>query len=168
MPQRGIQKDPFEHNYALAVHGATAKGGSRPELLIDGKATSYDGSLGYAHTTWSAKRPQSFVVTLKQPVTLNVVRFLLWDKGSRFYRYRLEASADMQDRDGDCWFTLVDRSAAPTACRGWQVLLFKPCAIARLRLTGTFNSANSGFHVVEFEAYHIPSGLEFPWVEPEF
>ena len=160
-----LQKDPFDHNYALAKHGASVTGGSRPELLIDGKASPYDGSTGYAYTSWNSKTKRSFVVSLKKPVTVNVVRFLLWDKGERFYRYKLETSAEPT---GENWFMLSDRSQEPLECRSWQVIAFKPRVIARLRLTGTYNSANNGFHVVEFEAYHVPGGLDFPWIESEF
>jgi hypothetical protein len=167
-PQPITQKDPFDYNYALAIHGATVKGGVRPELLIDGKTSPYDGSLGFGYSTWNSKKPQSFVVMLEKPVMLNVVRFLLWDKSNRFYRYKLEASAETEELGGDHWFMLADRSMVPNECRGWQTIMFRPCTVARLRLTGTYNSANASFHVVEFEAYHIPGGLEFPWAEPEF
>jgi hypothetical protein len=160
-----VSKDPWDFNFALQVNGTTATGGSRPELLIDGNATVYDGATGYAHTNWPTKPPPPFILTFKQGVHLNAVRFLLWDQDSRFYRYKLEASPTMAR---DEWVLLADRTSETNACRGWQVVTFKTSLTCRLRLTGTYNSANEGFHVVELEAYIIPAGQVCPWSQPEF
>ena len=160
-----VKEDPWEFNHALQSRGTTATGGSRPELLIDGNATVYDGANGYAHTNWPTKPPQSFVITFKQGVRLNAVRFLLWDKDNRFFRYKLEASPAMAR---DEWVLVADRTGETNECRGWQVVTFKTQLVCRLRLTGTHNSANEGFHVVELEAYNIPAGLACPWSQPEF
>ena len=89
----------------------------------------------------------------------------LWDRDSRFYRYKLEAS---QALARDEWVLLADRTAEPLECYGWQVIVFKPMLVCRLRLTGTFNSANKGFHVVEFEAYRIPEEHAKLYAQPEF
>jgi hypothetical protein len=48
----------------------------------------------------------------------------------------------------------VDRTATTNQCRGWQEVNFSPTVQARyLRLTGTYNSANTAFCVVEWEVY---------------
>jgi hypothetical protein len=164
-PRPRVKEDPWEFNHALQTHGTTATGGSRPELLIDGNTTVYDGANGYAHTAWAAKPPAPFVLTFKQGVRLNVVRFLLWEKDNRFYRYKLEASPAMAR---DEWVLLADRTGETNECRGWQVVTFKTQLVCRLRLTGTHNSSNEGFHVVEVEAYNVPAGLACPWSQPEF
>jgi hypothetical protein len=155
----------WDFNHALHTNGTIATGGSRPELLIDENTTVYDGATGYAYTNWPTKPPPSFVITFKEGVQLNAVRFLLWDQDSRFYRYKLEASPAMAR---DEWVLLADRTGETNACRGWQVVTFKTQIVCRLRLTGTYNSANEGFHVVEVEAYNIPAGLACPWAQPEF
>jgi hypothetical protein len=157
--------DPWEYNYAAQAHGAVATGGQRPELLIDGNSAVYDGGSGFANTNWNAKPSESFVIRFQEGVRLNAARFLLWDKDSRFYRYKLEASPAMAR---DEWVLLADRTGETNECRSWQVVTFKTQLVCRLRLTGTYNSANHGFHVVEFEAYHIPPGLALPWGALEF
>lgn len=164
-PRLSVKKDLWDVNFALRVNGTTVTGGSRPELLIDGNAAVYDGQNGYAHTNWPTKPPPSFILTFKQGVHLNAVRFLLWDQDHRFYRYKLEASPALAR---DEWVLLSDRTSETNQCRGWQVVTFKTQLFCRLRLTGTYNSANEGFHVVELEAYNIPAGQDCPWSQPEF
>ena len=154
-------------NYALATSGATASGGVTPQLLIDGNDSEYDGGNGYAHTDWTVSPAQAMVVTLKNAVKLDCICFLLWDREeARFYRYKIEVCADEAGKD---WQMLADRSAASEACKSWQVIRFDPKLVRQIRLTGTFNSVNSGFHVVELEAYFgkptkpvvFGAGLEF-------
>jgi len=152
-------------NYALSAHGATASGGERADVLIDGNHMQYDGASGFAHTEWNAAPPQGMVVNFREEVPLNAIRFLLWDQDNRFYRYKLEVCPDLNEAR---WKTVADRSKDGLECRGWQVLLFQTQTVKRVRLTGTFGSANSGFHVVELEAYDAPAGLSKPWEDVEF
>ena len=145
-------------NHALASHGATVVGGSRPEELIDGNDSAYSGGTGFATSVWSTTPPQSFVITLKEAYTVDCVRFLLWDRDDRFYRYRLEICADAA---GQAWLAVADRTGPAEECRSWQTVRFKPQPVRRIRLTGTFNSSNSQFHVVELQAsLGLPAGTE--------
>lgn len=152
-------------NYALAANGAVAAGSQNPQLLIDGNHTKYDGANGYAQTEWNATPPQAFTVTFKEPSPTNAIRFLLWDQDNRFYRYKLDVCPDEDDAK---WKTVADLSGDKCECRGWQVALFQTQTVRRVRLTGTFGSANSGFHVVELEAYDAPAGLSKPWEDVDF
>ena len=153
------------YNFALQAHGASAAEGQRQELLLDGNAKGYDGANGFAFTEWNATPAQAFVVTLKETTPLNAVRLLLWDGDQRFYRFRLDGSPDAE---GGRWSVLADRSGDACECRSWQNLSFPVQSVRRLRLTGTYNSANSGFQVVELEAYYVPKGLARPWDDVEF
>jgi len=136
-------------NYALASQGATAKGGRQPERLIDGVVSGYSYGKGFASAQWEGT-PEPFLVTLKDARPLTCVRFLLWDLSpERIYRYRLEAAAKV---DGP-WVTLADHSHVNARCQSWQTIEFAPQIVQVFRLTGTYNSDNSSFHVVEFEAY---------------
>jgi len=150
----------FPFNYALAANGATASGGSRPEELIDGNHTAYDGYHGYASTNWTASPPQHMVVTLARPTPINVIRFKLWDGSARYYQYRLEVSPEPS---GDRWVLVAD--ATDKEYRSWQVVLMPLQIVSRIRLTGVFNSANSDFHVVELQAYHAPAGFTREQIE---
>ncbi|MEM7395426.1 MAG: hypothetical protein AAF492_24100, partial [Verrucomicrobiota bacterium] len=40
--------------------------------------------------------------------------------------------------------------------KSWQALKFSPRAVKQIKVHGTYNSKNSGFHLVELEAYCIP------------
>ena len=86
---------------------------------------------------------------LKGLCTISSTKLLLWDLDGRYYRYKIEASSN-----NTTWVTIVDRTAATNQCRSWQDISFNPTIQARyLRLIGTYNSANTGFHVVEWEVY---------------
>lgn len=152
MPPEPEPRFPLGYNFALAAHGGKVSGGVRPELLLDGNSTNYDGGTGYGYTQWRAKDP--FVIELNEAFEIDCVRFLLWDiEENRFYRYKLEVS----DAPKGKWTMLADKTGANEECRSWQVLRFEKQKVKRLRLTGTFNSANSGFHVVEFQACLAPA-----------
>lgn len=138
-------------NFALATNGATATGGQNAKLLIDGNDSDYTGSTGFAMTQWNNNPPQFLLVTLKQVTSLGCVKFLLWDRSDeRFYRYKLDVSAS---ETGEDWQSVADRSNPAAECKSWQVVTFAPQPVRRIRLTGTYNSANAGFHVVELQAF---------------
>ena len=148
-------------NFALAEHGAKPSGGVNPGELIDGNSTDYGSGTGFAHTTWGANPPQFFTVSLKAPVKIDCVRVLLWDQDEeRYYRYKLEVCADDK---GETWALLADHTGPAEQCRSWQFVRFKLQTVKLIRLTGTFNSSNSGFHVVELQAgLGLPAGTPPP------
>jgi len=138
-------------NFALATNGTVASGGQNAKLLIDGNDSDYTGSTGFAMTQWNNNPPQFLLVTLKETTALGCVKFLLWDRSDeRFYRYKLEVSAS---ETGEDWKSVADRSDPAAECKSWQVVTFTPQQVRRIRLTGTYNSANAGFHVVELQAF---------------
>ncbi|HYF52040.1 MAG TPA: discoidin domain-containing protein [Planctomycetota bacterium] len=154
LPRPRIRQDaakPGSVNFALAANGAKASGGHNAALLIDGNSTDYDGGSGYGHTDWNAQPSPSFIITLSNSTRLDVIRFLLWDREeNRHYRYKLEISPEVS---GDEWKMIADRSAESLEAKGWQLIQFQPQPVRRIRLTGTYNNINSGFHVVELEAF---------------
>lgn len=132
-------------NVALAKDGATATAPSRPEELIDGNFTAYDGGSGFASGGW----PCEFTVTFPDVYALQQISFLLWDGNQRSYQYKVEVSPD-----GKRWLELVDRSKG--AWRSWQHIEFRPRPVKAVRVTGLHNTDNTGFHIVELEAYCKP------------
>ena len=92
-------------------------------------------------------------MTFKQPYLLREIRFLLWDGENRFYRYALETSPD-----GETFVPLVDRSSKGK-WRSWQTHRFPPRRVKVIKVIGSYNSANRGFHAVELEAYCIPPSV---------
>jgi hypothetical protein len=146
---------PPGYNFALAENGAAGEGGRHPERLIDGKLEYTSGS-GFATSYWGKAQP--FVVKFKSAATINCFRFLLWDLSEqRFYRYKLEVNAG-DDPAG--WICVADKTGADQECRSWQDIPFAAQTVRQLRLTGTFNNLNSGFHVVELQAFRDPPPLE--------
>jgi hypothetical protein len=154
-PEPAKKKEyPPNYNFALAVHGASAEGGKDAARLIDGNATRYSAGSGFATARLDSNPPQAFVVRLQDPVFLRCIRFLLWNiSKERFYRYKLEVCSEDSN-----WFTIQDKSSAEE-CRGWQNIQFDARVVKLIRLTGTFNSDNSFFQVVELEAYDDPPPL---------
>lgn len=153
---------PPGYNFALAAHGAkvsVSPGGTSAEQLIDGNDTLYTGGTGFAMTIWNASPPQNFLVSLKKPVAIDCIRFLLWDRSEdRYYRYKLEVCADEK---GQNWTMIADRSGPTEECKSWQTVCFDKRTVKLIRLTGTFNSSNSHFHVVELQAsLGVPPGAE--------
>jgi hypothetical protein len=120
-----------------------------PEALIDGNYTDYGPGTGYATTIWQNDPKPFFTVTLKDSFTIDSIRILLWDRDDRYYRYKLEVCPDDK---GAAWVLVADHTAEAEQRRSWQVVRFKPQPVRLIRLTGTYNSSNSGFHVVELQA----------------
>jgi hypothetical protein len=136
-------------NVALGSRGATVSGTSargnrstQGKLMIDGNKTEYDSHAGFSNAYW----PCVWDVTLAKTFKLSEVRVLLWDGDSRSYPYILEVSADGKKFD-----VVVDRSKGEP--KSWQRVRFSPRPVRVIRLRGISNSRNSGYHVVEIEAY---------------
>lgn len=118
----------------------------RPELATNGNYTDYDGARGFAHFKW----PGSYTLVLDQPELVSSIRFLLWDKTERAYNYVLSVS-----EDGEVWVKVAEiQNKEVDGTQGWQIVNFaKPTNLRFTKLEGTWGSANSDFHLVEFEIW---------------
>ncbi len=135
-------------NVALAENGAVVLGSiTNAANLIDGNTTVYTGSTGFTYGSW----PCSWTLKLSDRYMLREIRMLLWDGAPRFYRYAIDVS-----KDGENFEPLLDRTAQTEKPTGWQAINFAPRPVQFIRIRGTYNSANGGFHVVELEAYCKP------------
>ena len=141
-------------NVAAAEAGAVARAPQNASRLNDGDWQKYDTSRGWA----GGPVPCDISVRFPRTYTLSFVRFLLWDRDRRSYRYTVEVSPD-----GNAWETLADRSDG--WWRSWQSIAFAPRPVRAIRVRGLSNSVSSSFDVVELEAYcHEPaSGREPLW-----
>jgi len=116
-------------------------GANKPWLMIDG---SLDRKK-YASHNWT--KPNTYLqITLAEMGWISKIRTLLWDKNDRFYRYKIEVSPDEQN-----WILVVDKTTGEH--RSWQTDNFEPVRAKYIKTTGTFNSINNRFHVVEQEVY---------------
>jgi hypothetical protein len=145
------QDNDWSINLALASRGSTIAGsnGGKWTNLIDGVTSGYTSKIGFGYTFWNSVPPGNMTLDLKEPCTISSIGLLLWDLDNRYHRYKIEASMD-----NATWTTIMDRTATTYQCRGWQEVGFNPTVQARyLRLTGTYNSVNTVFCVVEWEVY---------------
>lgn len=114
-----------------------------PEELTNGNYTDYTGIKGHTATHW----PKNLTIDLEDVYEIEMIRFLLWDKDARMYKYRLLTSTDCQN-----WIVHFDSSDG--GYKGWQEFLFEPKVKMRfIRLHCMWNSLNGGFHVVQLQAY---------------
>ncbi|MDP6522682.1 MAG: discoidin domain-containing protein [Kiritimatiellia bacterium] len=136
-------------NLALAEYGATASCSKYAGFLNDGNSTDYSGSRGFAYGSC----PCTFTITFPRSTKISHLRVLLWDGDSRSYKYRLQVT-----EDGSNWITVADYS--DEGRKGWQAVSFESRRIVAFRLEGLHNSVNTGFHIVEMEAYQMKPGGE--------
>lgn len=116
----------------------------RPEELTNGNYKIYDGSIGYTHSSW----PRNLTLDLKDVYDIETIRFLLWDKNNRVYKYRLLTSSD-----SITWNLHYD--TYENSFKGWQEFSFSEKINARyIRIHCLWNSANVGFHIVEMQVYN--------------
>ncbi|MBU0706685.1 discoidin domain-containing protein, partial [Patescibacteria group bacterium] len=107
------------------------------------------GGSGFAYTIWFGANPEEMIVKLKQPYLLNNIDILLYDNDDRYYRYYIETSLD-----GTNWERVVDKTTGKH--QSWQKNLVQAKVIQYIKIVGTYGSVNTGFHVVELQAYYKP------------
>jgi hypothetical protein len=114
-----------------------------PEALTDGNTTQYSGTAGFSSTAY----PAYCTLDLQSIYALKLIRFLLYDKDNRYYKFRLLTSTD-----GNSWQVHYDTAASGT--KGWQNFEFPDKIQTRyIRIHCLWNSANSMFHIVQIEAF---------------
>ncbi len=132
-------------NVALASNGTVVTGvSSGAHQLLDGNTTRYTISSGYAYSRW----PCEWTITFDKVYNLNAIAIKLWDGDSRYYRYAVAISAD-----GRNYTPLVNNNRGEW--RSWQRIRVPSQPVKSVKLFGLYNSSNSQFHVVEFEAYCV-------------
>lgn len=87
-------------------------------------------------------------VNFRMAFEINTIRFLLWDKDNRHYRYRIEIS-----KDGSSWESINARDPLEN-CSSWQTLIFNDTFVKFVKLHGTYNNMNENFHIVKFMAFY--------------
>jgi RHS repeat-associated protein len=128
-------------NWALASKGATATGGSASGGL---SAAALINGLSSTFSQWHTLTisPQQYlVIDLGQQRALDGVQVRLYDGDDRYFRFRIEQSAD-----GQTYLPLVDKSVGEH--RGIVREDFAPIQTRFLRLYGTYTS--QGNNVIHF------------------
>jgi hypothetical protein len=114
-----------------------------PNELTNGNYTNYTGRTGYTSSIW----PKYLTLDLEEIYEIETIRFLLYDRDARIYKYRLLTSEDLNK-----WIVHYDTDDG--GYRAWQEFVFQEKIKARyIRLHCIWNSANTEFHVVELQVY---------------
>lgn len=123
----------------------------RQEQLTDNNYSNYTGGSGFTKSNW----PQTMTLDLGNVFDIDTIRFLLWDKDARVYKYRLLTSEDLIT-----W--QVHFETFETGYRSWQEFKFTGKIQARyIRLHCLWNSVNVEFHIVEMQVYDTePDAIE--------
>jgi len=115
--------------------------GHLPSHAVDGNtATSnYWGANPY---------PKWWQVDLGASYSINNIRVINYYGSSRYYHYNIQYSTD-----GTNWTIVASKSDNSIATANGDSFVFTAVTTRYLRVNMTFNSANPGVHIVEFEAY---------------
>lgn len=115
-----------------------------------------DGIISTNNWWGSSPYPQWWSVDLQGVYELNRVVVVNYFDGARYYRYNIEVSLD-----GSTWTNLVNFTTNTTPATNAGNSFEVNNILARyIRVTMTYNSANVGVHIVEFEAYGVPANLQ--------
>uniref|UniRef100_A0A914EC69 BACK domain-containing protein n=1 Tax=Acrobeloides nanus TaxID=290746 RepID=A0A914EC69_9BILA len=107
-------------------------------VLFNGDLTAIGDKNFVYHNTNGA-----LTIQLDQVYLLSSMRFLLWNGNDRIYKsYGIEVSTDH-----DSWNKLCENND----CKSWQIIRFDQQAVRYIRITGTGNTDNEGFHIIHFE-----------------
>jgi len=114
-----------------------------PEEVTNGNFQNFTGSKGFTSTHW----PKNLTLDLENIYEIETIRFLLWNKDARMYKYRLLTSENAVD-----WIVHFDSHDG--GYKGWQEFQFhEKLKMKYIRLHCMWNSMNGGFHIVELQAY---------------
>jgi BTB/POZ domain-containing protein 9 len=128
-------------NVATFSKKAVVIEGWNPSELLNGQFLKFTGTSGFTSHQIGVNK---IVVQLAQPYMIASMKLKLWDGDDRSYRYFIETSLDKSN-----WKIAVDRRNVE--CKSWQFLQFDQRPMVFIRITGTHNTANDGFHCIHFE-----------------
>jgi hypothetical protein len=115
----------------------------RSDIITRSNYKTYTGTSGFAESKW----PVYLTLDLQKEYEVETIRFLLWAKDSRIYKYRLLTSIDALN-----WAVYYDNSESGNS--GWQEFSFQDKITARyIRIHFLWNSANVACHLVELQVY---------------
>jgi|GEM_PF-3344324 len=126
----------------VALEG-NAYGSSDAYRMIDDEDYVDSGS-GYASNDLN----KSLYINLPCNFTIRAFKIHLWDGDGRYYQYKIEVS-----QNNSTWNEVVNRTTGEW--RGWQWVSFEEGSVkARyIKITGTYNSANQWYHIIEFQVF---------------
>ncbi|XP_063904232.1 BTB/POZ domain-containing protein 9-like [Zophobas morio] len=131
----------LDENLATVQHKAEVISGSNSSWLLMG-----GGNVESKFTSHYIDGKSAIIVKLGAPSFVNHFKMRLWDGDQRYYSYYISVSLDQKN-----WKRVIDYSLI--SCRSDQVLFFNQQVVKYIKIGGTHNTANNGFHIISFEAY---------------
>lgn len=115
----------------------------RPEELTDNNIDVYSTHKGFTEAVW----PKNLTLDLENVFKIETIRFLLWDRDHRIYKYRLLTSVNFKE-----WNVHYD--SFDKGYSGWQEFNFiNKINVRYIRIHCVWNSVNEGFHIVQLQAF---------------
>ncbi|MDD3688054.1 MAG: discoidin domain-containing protein [Bacteroidales bacterium] len=116
---------------------------AKPQELTNDNFKVYDGNNGFTYSHW----PSYLTLDLQEIASIETIRFLLFDKDARTYKYRFLTSPDLIN-----WSVHFD--SYDVGYSGWQEFSFPDKINVRyIRIHCLWNSVNTGFHLVQMQVY---------------
>ncbi|RLJ04641.1 MAG: hypothetical protein DRP18_04460, partial [Candidatus Aenigmatarchaeota archaeon] len=153
---------PGDTNWALQDNAGNTSAQYAPEDINDGVTTQCGGGWGDCFGGCSPYPCIAVNITLEKPWVINKIRTFWWDPDNdeeydRHYNYYINVSLD-----GTNWTMIVDRRDNDTTWDGGypdavyeEVDEFQPILAKYVMIVGTYNSANTGIHLIEAEVYSV-------------
>uniref|UniRef100_A0A7E4UUI3 BTB domain-containing protein n=1 Tax=Panagrellus redivivus TaxID=6233 RepID=A0A7E4UUI3_PANRE len=127
-------------NLALTDRGAILVQGVT-NAIINGKFQGYTHFSGY--TRHNIGEP-GIIVQLPQPYLVDAMKLRLWDHDDRVYSYNIEVSVDQIN-----WTRVFSEERVSS----WREVRFQKQPVVFIKVTGTYNSANTSFQCVHLECF---------------
>ena len=118
-----------------------APGGGYAEHITDGRPETYWDGIEWAYN------PEA-VIDLEGIYTIDKINVLCYVSATRYYLYDIYTSLD-----GEEWTQIVNKTATAPGTDAGDSFEFEDVTARYVKLVGTYNSSNEGFHVKEVRVY---------------
>lgn len=122
-------------------------GGGYASYANDGSIDTYWDGGDWAERPW-------VIIDLGSSYTLEKVNIVNYYSGSRYYNYEIYTSPD-----GEAWTPAAEKTSRSAATRSGDTFTLPNSAARYIKVVGTYNSANEGFHLKEVRAYGKPETI---------
>ena len=129
-----------------------APGGGYAEHITDGRPETYWDGIEWAYN------PEA-VIDLEDEYSIDRINVLCYVAGSRYYLYDIYSSVD-----GQSWTQLVNKTSTAAGTNAGDDFMFEDVTARYIKIVGTYNSSNEGFHVKEVRVYG-EKAAEIPEIE---
>ena len=123
------------------INSPGAPGGGYAAHITDGLENTYWDGIEWAYN------PEA-VIDLEDVYEIGKINVLCYVAGSRYYLYDIFTSMD-----GEEWTEVVHKTATTAGTNDGDTFTFDDVTARYVKIVGTYNSSNEGFHVREVRVY---------------